>query len=59
MLNRDFEEEQQTGICSYCHADLRYIVPYENEDGYYESCPSCDEYDDWGWIDDYPEGKFE
>lgn len=69
-LNRDFDQEQESGQCSYCGHWLRYTIIDDLDDGFYETCPSCDEYDQWGWMEDfwddddfiasqYPEGEFE
>jgi len=63
-LNRDHELEQQTGECSYCGHPLQFVtlyeaLDYEAQGGYFASCPSCDEYDEWGWADSFPEGVFE
>jgi hypothetical protein len=43
-INRDFDQEQETGVCSYCLCSLEWYEP-DNTGGYYITCPSCDEYD--------------
>lgn len=54
-LQRDFELEQMTGECSYCGAPLTYSPDTDS----FNSCGGCDEYDEWGWIDDEPDLWYE
>jgi hypothetical protein len=56
-LNRDFETEQQTGVCSYCGEPLELIETPFGDVGY-ATCQGCDEYDGVGQYedDDYENG---
>jgi hypothetical protein len=57
-LDRDFEREQETGVCSYC-GELLPIEEWPDGKLCFGTCPSCDDYDQeteldnwWIWFED-------
>jgi hypothetical protein len=45
-IERDFDLEQETGVCSNCG---RQLQPLESEDGssmHFDTCPDCDDVDE-------------
>lgn len=57
MLNRDFDHEQETGLCSYCGRVLP-ITEAPNGDLITCTCPTCDSYEQWGYLEDEPIDNF-
>jgi hypothetical protein len=65
-IDRNFDDEQQTGVCSYCGSQLEVG---ESPDGllYFATCKACDAYNDERaaeeWLDEfedhYPPSDFD